>query len=146
LAKWERDQWIPLPVPLTDPTSPNLTETDVQHFERLIPKLEAGWEKSRAKYRAIYESAQERILSSLIGKTPTASQLDLAIAISILASSDDNSEVGKVLTQSDTVLHWKATLPLQEYQALTNEYIEEIYEQAVEKLQSLEHNKDNLER
>ncbi|NJO94230.1 MAG: hypothetical protein HC820_07545 [Hydrococcus sp. RM1_1_31] len=146
LAKWENHQWTALPIPLTDSKSPNLTEADVTHFQSLVPKIEASWEKKRAQYRSWYTSSAFEILSSVKGSQPTPEQLDLAIALSILSESDDRNDVSKVLSQSDTVLAMKTTLPPTEYQTQMTEYIERIYRQAFEKVQSIEVNNEDLER
>jgi hypothetical protein len=146
LAKWDKDRWSALPVPLTDPQSPNLTEADLTHFQSLVPKIEANWDKRRAQYRTWYNKSAFEILSSVKGSQPSPEQLDLAIAISVFTSSHDYNDVGKVLSQSDTVLAMKATLSLAEYQTQMTEYIERIYQQALERIQSLEFERKDLER
>jgi hypothetical protein len=145
LAKLENNQWTALPVPLTDPQSPNLTDADVTHFQSLVPKLEANWDTRRAQYRTWYNKSASEILDSRSDSQPLPEQLDLAIAISVLSSSHDYNDVGKVLSQSDTVLAMKATLSKEEYQTQMTEYLNKIYQQAIEKIQSLE-NKNDLER
>jgi hypothetical protein len=146
LAKWDSERWSALPVPLADSKSPNLTEADVTHFQSLVPKIEASWDKRRAQYRTWYNSSAFEILSSVKSSQPSPEQLDLAIAISVLTSSQDHNDVGKVLSQSDTVLAMKATLSPAEYQTQMTEYIKGIYQQAFEKIQNLELKKNDLER
>jgi hypothetical protein len=142
LAKWENNRWSALPVPLTDSKTPNLTEADVTHFQSLVPKIEASWDKRRAQYRTWYNSSAFEILSSVKGSQPSPEQLDLAIAISVLSSSHDHNDVGRVLSQSDTVLAMKATLSKEEFEPQMTEYIDKIYQQALERIQNLENQKD----
>lgn len=109
-------------------------------------KIEASWDKKRAQYRTWYSKTAFEILSSVKGTQPTPEQLDLAIAISVIAESDDRNDVNKVLSQSDTVLAMKTTLTPSQYQTQMTEYIERIYRQAIEKIQTFENEKNDLEQ
>ncbi len=129
MAQYHQGSWHPLPVPLSDRHSPNLTDADLSHFRQLAPKIQDKLKKKEVKYRQWYENNKAAVLEN----NPQLSQphqIDLAIATELLKITDDPNDVGRILNHSDLAQQWRSTLPEKEANAKILQYASDIHEQA----------------
>lgn len=107
LAKFDKGQWQSFPIPLAE-NQPNLTETDLKHFEQLAPKIEAKRERTRMAYRQWYLDSKAKI-TEYNPSLRDATQVDLAVATAVLEQSGEPTDVGRILSQSDVAVAIRET-------------------------------------
>ena len=132
LARQEGLRWQPLPIPLTEPSQPNLTDADVQHFQALAPRIEAKLEERRQDYRAWYESAKEQVMAG--NGHHSLAEIERALALAVLAETGDSGDVARVLSQGDVLRQWRGELSEGEFQVRAREYLRGMCEIAVKEV------------
>jgi hypothetical protein len=132
LARQDGFQWQSLPVPLAEPTQPNLTEADVQHFQALAPRIQAELEERRQDYRAWYEYVREQVVANNGHHSPQ--EIDRAIAVSILEETGDSRDVARVLSQGDRVRAWRGELSQGEFRDRVRDYVGAVYNSLVQEV------------
>ena len=122
LARWDEQQWQPLPIPLKNPSQPNLSEADVVHFQGLEPRIQGRLRQRRDNYRAWYESARSRVLAAQSLESEEA--IDWAIAASVAYESSDPKDIRRVLAQSDLLNVWREEMSVEVFRQRAGEYLE----------------------
>ncbi len=93
-------------------------------------------ENQEQNYRQIYKNLQEQVHQSPDFKNnPTLDvdtwEVDVQIVLIVLSKSPNNfEEVDKVISQSDRIREWKASLSEQDYLLKASEYIDKTYKWA----------------
>ncbi|MGH2412220.1 MAG: relaxase/mobilization nuclease domain-containing protein [Microcystaceae cyanobacterium] len=83
-------------------------------------------------YRLKYEELARRVRHNRGFENRPTEEVDIGVAMFILAESEDHNDVGRVLTQSYLAQEWKGSLSEEEYKAKLVDYIHQTYELAVE--------------
>ena len=114
LARWDEQQWQPLPIPLKDPNQPNLSEADVAHFQGMEPRIQSRLSQQLDHYRAWYESARSQVLATQTLDSEEA--IDREISVSVAQESSDPNDIGRVLSQSHLLKIWREEMPAEVFQ------------------------------
>jgi hypothetical protein len=104
-------------------------------------------EAKRAEYRERYEVYAAQVLNHSAFRGAARQEVDVEVAILAQAETNNPHEVAIILSQSDQVREWRATVPdsrsWEEYVRQAKEYLRVIQDRANERLQqrSLESSK-----
>ncbi|MBW4639014.1 MAG: relaxase domain-containing protein [Gloeocapsa sp. UFS-A4-WI-NPMV-4B04] len=106
-----------------------ITESNAEQ-EPLANQKAQALEQQRLVYRQKYQELQKRVRSYPGFSDSPNWEVDIGVTLLVGKESSDPDEVGRVLTQSDQLREWKASLPEDEYMAEGKAYIHQVYEQA----------------
>ncbi|RUS99140.1 hypothetical protein DSM107010_68980 [Chroococcidiopsis cubana SAG 39.79] len=93
-------------------------------------------EQQRWQCKQLYEQLSRQVRQYPGFNDASNWEVDVGVALLVLKESSDANEVGRVLSQCDRLQEWKATLPEEEYKAKGKVYIEQVYTQAQDLLET----------
>ncbi|MBE9015768.1 hypothetical protein IQ272_06340 [Chroococcidiopsidales cyanobacterium LEGE 13417] len=93
-------------------------------------------EQQRWQCKQLYEQLSRQVRQSPGFDRVSNWEVDIGVALLVLKESSDANEVGRVLSQCDRLQEWKAALPEEEYKTKGKDYIEQVYTQAQDLLET----------
>jgi hypothetical protein len=89
-------------------------------------------EAKKQIYRQQYLELVSQVKANHSFQEASIEKIDLAVAMLILKDNEQatRNQVGKILSGSEQLAHWKGLLPESEYKAIASQYIINTYEQA----------------
>jgi len=96
-------------------------------------------EQQRWQCKQLYGQLSRQVRQSPGFNDASNWEVDVGVALLVLKESSDANEVGRVLSQSDRLQEWKVLLPEDEYKTKGKIYIEEVYTQAQNLLETQQH-------
>ncbi len=116
-----------------------LTERDVEFFQGLKPKIAeelAEKEVIQQGFRQEYEQLRSLVRSNPNYRNESPETVDMGVAMLVIDNESNSKNqlhrVAEVLSQSDTVLDLKKSLPMSDYLATAREYVTDKFESAIE--------------
>ena len=96
-------------------------------------------EAKRALYRELYEAYASDVLHNPALVGASRHEIDIEVALQVYANTQDPHEVTGILSQSDLVREWRASVPhsrsWEEYVSQAKEYLRGIQNEAAQRLQ-----------
>ena len=96
-------------------------------------------EQQRWQCKQLYEQLSRQVRQYPDFNNASSWEVDVGVALLVLKESSDANEVGRVLSQCDRLQEWKVLLPEDEYKTRGKIYIEEVYTQAQNLLETQQH-------
>ncbi|MDV2994912.1 MAG: hypothetical protein N4J56_004566 [Chroococcidiopsis sp. SAG 2025] len=96
-------------------------------------------EQQRWQCKQLYEQLSRQVRQYPDFNNASNWEVDVGVALLVLKESFDANEVGRVLSQCDRLQEWKASLPEEEYKTKGKIYIQEVYTQAQNLLETQQH-------